>query len=149
MDEIHIQNTAVSDRSRSKVKKIEVKGFEVKNLRGTDSCLFLESIIVSPKKPPIARIELEIKYTEKINREMRLINVGDNLFNTSNEMGQYSGYVVQTIDLVSGTVTFTNGEVISTNEIIGDISERICAEFRYAKLSFPISRKRRRCITWA
>lgn len=106
------------------VKKIEVKGFEVKNLRGTDSYLFLESIIVSAKKPPVARIELEIKYTEKINREMRLINVGDNLFNTSNEMGQYSGYVVQTIDPVSGTVTFTNGEVISTNEITGDVSEK-------------------------
>ena len=106
------------------VKKIEVKGFEVKNFRGTDSYLFLESIIVSAKKPPVARIELEIKYTEKINREMRLINVGDNLFNTSNEMGQYSGYVVQTIDPVSGTVTFTNGEVISTNEITGDISEK-------------------------
>jgi type III restriction enzyme len=106
------------------VKKIEVKGFEVKNFRGTDSYLFLESIIVSAKKPPVARIELEIKYTEKINREMRLINVGDNLFNTSNEMGQYSGYVVQTIDPVSGTVTFTNGEVISTNEITGDVSEK-------------------------
>lgn len=106
------------------VKKIEVKGFEVKNLRGTDSYLFLESIIVSAKKPPVARIELEIKYTEKINREMRLINVCDNLFNTSNEMGQYSGYVVQTIDPVSGTVTFTNGEVISTNEITGDVSEK-------------------------
>lgn len=106
------------------VKKIEVKGFEVKNFRGTDSYLFLESIIVSAKKSPVARIELEIKYTEKINREMRLINVGDNLFNTSNEMGQYSGYVVQTIDPVSGTVTFTNGEVISTNEITGDVSEK-------------------------
>lgn len=106
------------------VKKIEVKGFEVKNFRGTDSYLFLESIVVSAKKPPVARIELEIKYTEKINREMRLINVGDNLFNTSNEMGQYSGYVVQTIDPVSGTVTFTNGEVISTNEITGDVSEK-------------------------
>ena len=106
------------------VKKIEVKGFEVKNFRGTDSYLFLESIIVSAKKPPVARIELEIKYTEKINREMRLINVGDNLFNTSNEMGQYSGYVVRTIDPVSGTVTFTTGEVISTNEITGDVSEK-------------------------
>ena len=106
------------------VKKIEVKGFEVKNFRGTDSYLFLESIIVSAKKPPVARIELEIKYTEKINRELHRINVGDNLFNTSNEMGQYSGYVVQTIDPVSGTVTFTNGEVISTNEITGDVSEK-------------------------
>lgn len=106
------------------VKKIEVKGFEVKNLRGTDSYLFLESIIVSAKKPPMARIELEVRHSDKITRELHRINVGDNLFNTSNEMGQYSGYVVQTIDPVSGTVTFTNGEVISTNEITGDISEK-------------------------
>lgn len=106
------------------VKKIEVKGFEVKNLRGTDSYLFLESIIVSAKKPPIGRIELEVRHSDKITRELHRINVGDNLFNTSNEMGQYSGYVVQTIDPVSGTVTFTNGEVISTNEITGDISEK-------------------------
>ena len=35
------------------VKKIEVKGFEVKNFRGTDSYLFLESIVISPKKPPV------------------------------------------------------------------------------------------------
>ena len=106
------------------VKKIEVKGFEVKNLRGTDSYLFLESIIVSAKKPPIGRIELEVRHSDKITRELHRINVGDNLFNTSNEMGQYSGYVVQTIDPVSGTVTFTNGEVISTNEITGDVSEK-------------------------
>lgn len=106
------------------VKKIEVKGFEVKNLRGTDSYLFLESIIVSAKKPPMARIELEVRHSDKITRELHRINVGDNLFNTSNEMGQYSGYVVQTIDPVSGTVTFTNGEVISTNEITGDVSEK-------------------------
>lgn len=106
------------------VKKIEVKGFEVKNLRGTDSYLFLESIVVSAKKPPMARIELEVRHSDKITRELHRINVGDNLFNTSNEMGQYSGYVVQNIDPVSGTVTFTNGEVISTNEITGDVSEK-------------------------
>lgn len=42
------------------VKKIEVKGFEVKNFRGTDSYLYLEQIVLSSKKPPIAKIELEI-----------------------------------------------------------------------------------------
>ena len=43
------------------VKKIEVKGFEVKNFRGTDSYMFLEQIVLSSKKPPMARIELEIE----------------------------------------------------------------------------------------
>ena len=30
------------------VKRIEVKGFEVRNLRGTDSYMYLESIVLSP-----------------------------------------------------------------------------------------------------
>lgn len=44
------------------VKKIEVKGFEVKNFRGTDQYLYMESILLSPKKPPQVRMELEIRY---------------------------------------------------------------------------------------
>lgn len=53
------------------VKKIEVKGFEVKNFRGTDSYLYLEQIVLSSKKPPMARIELEIGYNKSIKRETR------------------------------------------------------------------------------
>ena len=37
------------------VKRIEVKGFEVRNFRGTDSYMYLESIVLSPKKPPMAK----------------------------------------------------------------------------------------------
>lgn len=43
------------------VKKIEVKGFEVKNFRGTDQYLYMESIVLSPKKPPQVRMELEVR----------------------------------------------------------------------------------------
>jgi type III restriction enzyme len=45
------------------VKKIEVKGFDIKNLRGTDGYLFLEGIIVSPDKPPMARLNLRLVIT--------------------------------------------------------------------------------------
>ena len=61
------------------VKKIEVKGFEVKNFRGTDSYLYLEQIILSSKKPPMAKVELEIGYNKSINRETRILGVGDDL----------------------------------------------------------------------
>ena len=54
------------------VKSIEVKGFDIKNLRGTDSYLFLEQIVVSPNKPPMARLEFEIAYNKSINRESRI-----------------------------------------------------------------------------
>lgn len=107
------------------VKKIQVKGFEVKNFRGTDKYLFLESIILSSKKPPMARIELEIGYNKSINRETRILGVGDNLYYVSQEMEQYKdGYTISEIDPLTNTVTFTNGEVISTGDVVGDISEK-------------------------
>lgn len=106
------------------VKKIEVKGFEVKNLRGTDKYLYLESIVLSNNKPPMARIELEVKYKDHIKRETRVLGVDDNLYYKSNEMEQYKGYLISDIDPIRGTVTFTNGEVLYTGEITGDISEK-------------------------
>lgn len=105
------------------VKKIEVKGFEVKNLRGTDSYLFLEQIVLSPKKPPMARIEMEIGYSKSINRETRVLGVDDNLYHVSQGMEQYRGYTISEIDPLRGTVTFTNGEVLHTGDVVGDISE--------------------------
>ena len=106
------------------VKKIEVKGFEVKNFRGTDSYLFLEQIVLSSKKPPMAKIELEIAYNKSINRESRILGVGDDLFYVSQEMEQYKGYTISEIDPLQGTVTFTNGDVIRTGDVVGDVSEK-------------------------
>ncbi|MBO2527511.1 MAG: restriction endonuclease subunit R, partial [Clostridiales bacterium] len=106
------------------VKKIEVKGFEVKNFRGTDSYLYLEQIQLSPNKPPMARLEFEIGYNKSINRETRKVGVGDDLYYLSQEMEQYKGYTVSEVDPIRGTVTFTNGEVISVGEVRGDVSEK-------------------------
>ena len=106
------------------VKRIEVKGFQVKNFRGTDKYLYLESIIVSSKYPPRARIEFEVKYDKSINREMRILSVDDNLYELSKGMEQYRGYRISEIDPIVGSVTFTNGEVIRKGDVVGDISEK-------------------------
>ena len=106
------------------VKRIEVKGFEVKNLRGTDHYLYMESILLSAKKPPMVRLELEIKYQKSVNREFRVLGVGDNLFYISNEMEQYRDYSISEIDPIVGKVTFTNGETLSKGDVVGDISEK-------------------------
>lgn len=105
------------------VKRIEVKGFEVKNFRGTDGYLYLESFILSPKQPPKVRMELEIRYNKSINRETRQLTVGDNLYFLSGEMEQYRGFSVSQIDPIDGTVTFTNGDIIRKGEVVGDVSE--------------------------
>jgi len=106
------------------VKKIEVKGFEVKNFRGTDKYMFLEQIVLSSKKPPMAKIEIEISYNKSINRETRILGVGDDLYYISQEMEQYKGFTISEIDPFRGAVTFTNGEVIYTGDVVGDVSEK-------------------------
>ena len=107
------------------VKKIEVKGFEVKNLRGTDSYLYLENIVISPKHPPMARLELEIAYDKSINRELRKVSVGENLHYLSNRMEQYKdGYVITEIDpLNGGRIAFQNGIELVPGQVTGDVSE--------------------------
>ena len=106
------------------VKRIEVKGFDIKNLRGTDKYLFLEGIVISPNKPPMARIEFEVSYNKSINRETRIVGVDDDLFALSKGMEQYRGYHVNEIDPIRKTVSFTNGEVIRVGEVTGDVAEK-------------------------
>ena len=105
------------------VKKIEVKGFEVKNLRGTDKYLYLADILVSPKNPPQAKVELEVAHNGGAKREFHKLNVGDNLYYLSNEMEQYKGFVVSEIDPFTGILTFTNGDTLRTGDVTGDVSE--------------------------
>lgn len=112
------------------VKKIEVKGFELRNLRGTDGFVYLSQILLNPKKPPIARMTFEINYAKDINRETRLVSVNDNLYAMSAganmpPLEQYkNGYVVKEINPLNNTVTFLNGQTLSVGEVRGDISER-------------------------
>lgn len=107
------------------VKKIQVKGFTVKNLRGTNGYLYLQDIILSPSKPPMARMEMEIQYKSgKVNRETRLFKVGDNLFQASNEMEQYrNGFVINEINPFNNTVSFINGNVLELGKATGEVSE--------------------------
>ena len=107
------------------VKKIEVKGFEVKNLRGTDAYLFLEQIVLSAKHPPMARIELNVGRKDgNQKREIHKVGVSDELYITSNELEVYRGYTVTDIDPIRGTVSFSNGETIHTRDMVGDVLEQ-------------------------
>lgn len=107
------------------VKKIEVKGFTIKNLHGTNGYLYLQDIILSPSKPPMARIELEVdRRTSGVKREVHRVMVGSNLYQTSNEMEQYKdGFTVSEINPFNNTVTFINGAVLPLGSAVGDVSE--------------------------
>ena len=104
------------------VKRIHVKGFEVKNLRGTSSYLYLDNIVLSPKRPPEARIEIETKTASgTIVRKIKTFGVGDSLREESG-LAEYEGFTVSEIN-VNGYVTFLNGTTIRRGEVIGDTNE--------------------------
>lgn len=71
-----------------------------------------------------ARVEFEIKYNKSINREMRILDVDDNIYELSKNMEQYKGYRISEIDPITSSVTFTNGEVIRKGDVVGDVSEK-------------------------
>ena len=106
------------------VKKIEVKGLEMKNLKGIDSYLYCEEIETSPTKPPRVRLEFEVQQSNSIKRVRKLLGKRDSLYELSNGMKQYEGYVISEIDpRDKGTVTFTNGEVLHCADLVGDVTE--------------------------
>ncbi|MFN7431841.1 MAG: type III restriction-modification system endonuclease, partial [Betaproteobacteria bacterium] len=106
------------------VKKIAVRGIAVKGLAGTNAYLYLQSIEISTKKPPEARVELEQKLASgQIKRVPRKLGKGDNLFDLSKGLDQYRGYVVTEIDATTDTLSFTNGVELFVGEVAGDVNE--------------------------
>ena len=114
---------AVDAYNEKLVKKIEVKGFQLKNLRGTDRYLYLDDILLSPEEPPKARMEFEIGRKASVKRTTRILSVDDNLYELSQGMEQYKGYRVAEIDPIKGRVVFVNGEDIEKGDVAGDVSE--------------------------
>ncbi len=107
------------------VKKIAVRGISVKGLAGTAGYLYLQSIDISTKRPPEARVEFEQKLAGgNIKRLVRKLSKGDNLFDLSNHLDQYrDGFVVSDINANTDTLSFTNGLELIVGDATGDVSE--------------------------
>ena len=106
------------------VKKIEVKGFELKNLGGTNRYLYLASIVIDPKKPPRARMEFEVSRSAgSPKHETHLLEVGDSLYTASKNLEEYRGISIADIDPILTTVTFSNGDTLTAGEASGNVNE--------------------------
>ena len=106
------------------VKRIEVKGFDVRNLSGSDRYLFLSGIEVSPNKPPRARLEFECKTGNGIKRKTRLVDVGFDLYHESG-LEEYNGYSVSEISPAERLVRFSSsGLELRVGELVGDAAEK-------------------------
>jgi len=114
---------AIDAYNQKLVKKIAVRGVTVKGLAGTNAYLYLESIKIATTKPPEARAELEIQQKSGIKRVLRMLRKNDNLFDLSDGLEQYRGFVVSDINAIENTISFTNGVVLGAGEATGDVNE--------------------------
>ena len=113
------------------VKRIEVKGFELHNMRGTDGYLYLQDIIISKNKPPQARIEFKaLAASGVVTKRVRSFVEGENIYEASGELEAYhddwriapDGIVPDT-DQELGYVRFLNGTVLRKGQILNDGAE--------------------------
>ncbi|MBT9173122.1 MAG: hypothetical protein DDT21_01512 [Syntrophomonadaceae bacterium] len=106
------------------VKKIEVKGFELKNLGGTNRYMYLAAIVIDKKKPPRARLEFEVsRVAGSPKRETHLLEVADSLYTASKGLEEYRGISIAEIDPICATVTFSNGDSLAAGEASGNVNE--------------------------
>ena len=115
---------ALDAYNKKLVKKIQVKGFEVKNLRGSSSYLYLDSIILSKNNPPMAKIEFEYSGVSGIRKMSKALGVGDKLYVASNGMGQYEGFDISDINPYTNSVHFLNGLILRKGDVYGDSNEK-------------------------
>jgi len=98
------------------VKKIQVKGINLKGSTGTTGYMYLEQISLSTTKPPYAVLEFEKRAGEGVKKVRQKLGEGDNLHELS---GNIPAYKNQTITEING---YLNKVVIGGQDIFpGDI----------------------------
>ena len=108
---------------RRLVKKIHVKGIDIKGTTATHSYLYLEGMDISKNHYPKARIEIEVKQKDEVVKKTVKVSQGDDLFTISNNLQEYKGFKVSEINANTNTITFTNGIRLFSGEVSGEINE--------------------------
>ena len=115
---------ALDAYNRRLVKKIEVKGIEIKNIQGANGYLFLHEIILSKNNPPMAKIEFEQLQKTGVKRVVRNFQQGESIYAESGEMEQYKNdYFISSIDPFRNSIILGNGYTLYAGNAVGDVSE--------------------------
>ena len=123
---------AVEAYNQKLVKKINVKGIELLHNKSESTYLYLDRVEIS-KSDPVAYIEIETKSSTGVTKKTKKFSVGANLFELSGGLEEYKGYVISEIDARNSSydkVSFTNGEEITTGQIVGDAEEDYMARIQ-------------------
>lgn len=105
------------------VKKIQVKGINLKGSTGTNGYLYLESISLSTTKPPYAVIEHEKRTaTGSISKKRVKVAEGYNLYEQSGNMPAYKNQTVTEINGYLNKVV-VGGQDVYPGDILNDKDE--------------------------
>ena len=114
---------ALDAYNKKLVKKIQVKGFEVSNIPGIKSYMYLDGIVKSKNKAPIARIEVNVKGSSGVSTRRILSFVAGDKLETATGLQVYKGLEVLNIDPERSSVSFVDGTTLYKGQVVGDISE--------------------------
>jgi len=115
---------AVDAFNQKLVKKINVKGVEIMGDSGTNSYIFLDRIDVSDKTYPKARLEFEVKQETGIKKVLKTVSDGADLYQLSKELKEYKGFVINSINALNNTVSFTNGIILGVGQVSGGVDDK-------------------------
>ena len=105
------------------IKKIEVKGIKIAGVSTGNSYIYVSEIILSPNKPPQAKIEIEVSGKNNVKRKEFLVSEKSDLYELSKQMTQYKGFVVAEINPFTNTIRFLNDIELKAGTSYGNIQE--------------------------
>jgi len=105
------------------VKKIQVKGINLRGSTGTTGYLYLEHISLSTTKPPFAMIEFEHRTSSgSITKKRQKLEEGANLYELSGNMPAYKNHTITEINGYLNKVVI-GGQDIYPGDILNDKDE--------------------------
>ncbi|HRP89685.1 MAG TPA: DEAD/DEAH box helicase family protein [Edaphocola sp.] len=113
---------ALDAYNKKLVKKIQVKGINLKGSSGTTGYLYLEYISLSANKPPLAYLEYEKRSGNGVKRVREKLEQGTDLFEISGNLPAYKNCLITEINGYHNKIV-VNGQDIYPGDILNDKDE--------------------------
>jgi len=115
--------SALDAYQRRLVKKIAVRGITVQGLAGAAAYLYLDAIETAKGASPRARVELEVRTTAGVRRQLRRLGLGADLHRASGGIEAYRGLRIADIDAARDVIELSGGNVIAVGQATADVTE--------------------------
>lgn len=113
------------------VKQIEVKGFKLENIAGTNTYIYADSILLYPNRAPQVKLEIEVKQNNGIKRTFVKLNQGDKLDEASKGLTEYKDIYIAEILPNEKAVRFNipvsnnpDPNMLYIGEMTGNVAEK-------------------------